>query len=353
MRRQKKVSQAAGQIPGALIHIGDKKVDKAKVSLIGYNESGINEEKVTDLHSLRSQLKNENNLWLNVDGISDTEAVKKIGDVFNLHPLMLEDIVNTAQRPKFEDYGEYIFIVLKMIYFDNSKNEIHSEQVSLVLGNNYCLSFQEEVGDIFNPIRERLRNKKGRIREAAVDYLLYCLIDSIVDSYFIILEKLGDNIEGMEDELIKKPTSNTLSFIYRLKREAAFLRRSVWPLREVISSLERDESSLVKKSTLVYLRDVYDHTIQVIDTIETFRDMLSGMLDMYLSSISNRMNEVMKTLTIMASIFIPLTFIVGIYGMNFKYMPELDKSWGYPAVLSFMTLIFIGMIIYFKNKKWI
>jgi magnesium transporter len=240
-----------------------------------------------------------------------------------------------------------------MIYFDSKTKDIQAEQVSLVLGDNYCLTFQEQEGDIFDPIRDRLKNNKGRVRKSGVDYLIYSLIDAVVDNYFVILERLGDHIEGMETELITEPDTKTLSTIYSLKRDAVFLRRSVWPLREVVSALERNDSKIIKKTTLVYLRDVYDHTIQVIDTIETFRDMLSGMLDIYLSSVSNRMNEVMKVLTIIATIFIPLTFIAGIYGMNFKNMPELNSPLGYPVVLGLMGIIFIGMIIYFKKKKWI
>jgi magnesium transporter len=352
MPRHNNISKTAGQLPGTLIHIGERKVEKSVITLIGYNEDSFEEKYIASPDELKGHLHNSHNLWINIDGISDTNVISQVGEIFNLHPLLLEDIVNTTQRPKFEDYGEYIFLVLKMIYYDNDKKEIHAEQVSLVLGNDYCLTFQEQIGDIFNPIRDRLKNNKGRLRKQGVDYLVYSLVDSVVDNYFIILERLGDFIEGMESELITQPDTKTLMDIYTLKRDAVFLRRSVWPLREVISSLERNDSKLIKKTSLVYLRDVYDHTIQVIDTIETFRDMLSGMLDIYLSSVSNRMNEVMKVLTIIATIFIPLTFIAGIYGMNFKYMPELNRPWGYPAVLGIMLLIFIGMLVYFKKRKW-
>jgi len=351
--RQKKMSKIVGQVPGTLIHIGDKKIDKSLISLIGYNENAFEEKKIVSTEELSTQLRNKNNLWINIEGISDTDLISEVGKIFNLHPLMLEDIVNTAQRPKFEDFGDYIYVVLKMIYFDTQKKEIQAEQVSLVLGENYCITFQEQEGDIFNPIRDRLKNNKGRIRKLGVDYLTYSFMDAVVDNYFIILERLGDHIEGMESELISEPDTKTLSSIYSLKRDAVFLRRSVWPLREVVSALERNDSKLIKKTTFVYLRDVYDHTIQVIDTIETFRDMLSGMLDIYLSSVSNRMNEVMKVLTIIATIFIPLTFVAGVYGMNFKNMPELNSPWGYPVVLGIMAVIFTGMVFYFKKKKWI
>jgi magnesium transporter len=252
-----------------------------------------------------------------------------------------------------EDFEDYIFVVLKMLYCDEKENEIKAEQVSIILGLNFVISFQEREGDVFNSIRERIRNGKGHIRKMEADYLADALVDAIVDNYFIILEEHGEKIEDIEEKLVKNPIPETLQEMHKLKREMIFLRKSVWPLREVISALERGESPLIKESTVIYLRDVYDHTIQVIDTIETFPDMLSGMLDIYLSSVSNRMNEVMKVLTIVATIFIPLTFIAGIYGMNFKYMPELGFVSGYFGVLSVMVIIGIGMLIYFRKKKWL
>ena len=265
----------------------------------------------------------------------------------------MEDVLNTDQRPKMEDFGDYMYIVLKMFYYDGKNNDTVEDQISLILGSNFVVSFQERQGDVFDPVREQIRSGRGHIRKSGADYLTYALIDTIVDNYFIILEKLGEKIEDAEEELLTNPTSQTLQAIHNLKKEMMFLRRSVWPLREIVSSLERDESALIKRTMLVYLRDVYDHTIQVAETTETFRDMLSGMLDIYLSSMSNRMNAVMKVLTIVATIFIPLTFVVGIYGMNFKYMPELEWQWGYYTVLSIMVVIGVLMIIYFKKKKWL
>jgi magnesium transporter len=291
--------------------------------------------------------------WINIDGIQRIDVIEKIGKYFNLHPLALEDIVNTGQRPKMEDFVDYIFVVLKMLYYDEKERETKAEQLSLVLGPNWVISFQENEGDVFDPIRERIRADKGRIRKMGADYLVYALIDAVVDNYFIILEKIGEKIEEIEDELVANPAPETLQAIHNLKRQMIFLRKSVWPLREVISRLERWESQLINKSTDIYLRDVYDHTIQVIDAIETFRDMLSGMLDIYLSSVSNRMNEVMKVLTIIATIFIPLTLVAGLYGMNFRYMPELEWPWGYPLVLFFMFAIGVLMLIYFRKKKWL
>lgn len=288
-----------------------------------------------------------------MDGVHQLADIEKIGTHFKIHPLVLEDIMNTGQRPKIEIFDDYIFIVLKMLRYDEAENETKIEQVSIILGSNFVISLQESKGDVFDSIRERIRSDRGRIRKMGADYLAYTLIDAVVDNYFVILEKLGEEIEDIEDELVSNPSPETLQTIHSLKREMIFLRKSVWPLRELISRLERWESPLIDKSIYIYLRDLYDHTIQVIDAIETFRDMLSGMLDIYLSSISNRMNEVMKVLTIIATIFIPLTLIAGIYGMNFTYMPELKSPWGYPMVYVVMLAIGVVMLIYFRRKKWL
>jgi magnesium transporter len=291
--------------------------------------------------------------WINIDGLHQVAILERMGECYGLHPLVLEDILNTDQRPKMEDYGEYLYIVLKDLDYNDKSNEIESEQMSLILGPNFVFSFQEREGDTFNPIRERIRNSKGRIRKMGADFLAYTLLDSIVDDYFIILEKLGEKIEFLEEKLVTQPTPETLQIIHRLKREMISFRKAVWPLREVISSLERGESSLIKVSTKIYLRDVYDHTIQTIDTVETYRDMVSGMLDIYLSSVSNRLNSVMKVLTIIATIFMPLTFLAGVYGMNFKFMPELEWRWGYPFIWMVMLGIGVFMLFYFKKKRWL
>ena len=292
--------------------------------------------------------------WINIDGIHRVDIIESIGKHFGVHSLVLEDILNTGQRPKMDNYGDYLFIVLKMIYCNGKESEIVAEQISLILGSNFVISFQEETEkDVFNPVRERIRSGCGRIRKMGPDYLAYALMDAIVDNYFAVLESLGEQIELLQEELIADPRPETLQAINHLKREMIFLRKSVWPLREVVSGLERGESPLIKSETGIFLRDLYDHTIQTMDTLETCRDMLSGMLDIYLSSISNRMNAVMKVLTIIATIFIPLTFIVGIYGMNFKYMPELEWRWSYPLVLLVMAAIAVSMLIYFRRKKWL
>lgn len=350
---KKKRSKKVGLSPGTLIHIGEMKAEKVKITIIDYDEEQIQEREAKGVEECFPFKDKPTVTWINIDGIHDIEIIEKIGKHFGIHSLVLEDILNTAQRPKMEDLGDYIFIVLKMIKYDDKKAEIKSEQVGLILGSNYVISFQEQEGDVFDPIRERIRNAKGRIRKMRSDYLTYALIDTIVDNYFIILEKIGEKIEDIEEELVTNPTPVTLQIIYNLKRDLIFLRKSVWPLREVVSGMLRGESSLIQKSTNIYLRDVYDHTIQVIDTIETFRDMIAGMLDIYLSSISNKMNEVMKVLTIIATIFIPLTFIAGVYGMNFRYMPELGWHWGYPLVLVLMAIVGILMVLYFRKKKWL
>ncbi len=349
----KRRSKKAGLAPGTPVYIGSKKEERVRISVIDYDESEFQEKEVETSEECFLFKDKPTVTWINIDGLHQVEVIEKIGAYFGLHPLVLEDIVNTGQRPKMEDFGKYIFLVFKMLGYDEDRGEVTSEQVSLVLGTNFVISFQEKIGDVFDPVRKRIKEGKGRIREAGADYLAYSLIDAVVDNYFAILEKVGDRIESMEEKLFADPQPRASQAINALKRELIFLRKSVWPLREVISGLQRGTSTLISEATGIYLRDVYDHTIQVIDTVETFRDMVSGLIDTFLASISNRMNEVMKVLTIIATIFIPLTFIAGIYGMNFKYMPELGWRWGYPAVWLLMIGIFIVMMIYFKRKKWL
>jgi len=346
-------SKKAGLPPGTIVHVGEKRRERVKLSVINYDGVNFQEKEVDNVEEAFALRNKSSVTWLNIDGVHQPEIIEQVGKNFGMHPLVLEDIANTGQRPKMEDFDEYIFVVLRMLRFDEKENETKTEQISVVLGRDFVVSFQEMEGDVFDAIRERLRNNKGRIRKLGADYLAYSLIDAVVDNYFMILENLGETIEDIEDKLVTNPTSETLRTIHDLKREMVFLRKSVWPLREVINRLERSESPLINKSTFVYLRDVYDHTIQVIDAVETFRDMLSGMLDIYLSSVSNRMNEVMKVLTVIATIFIPLTFVAGIYGMNFRYMPELEQVWSYPAVLTLMLIVALLMVVYFRRKKWI
>lgn len=346
-------SRKAGLPPGSLVHIGEKKTAAMKVTVLDYDEQGLREAAPDLLEQCLTYRDTPSVTWVDIEGGHDIQALEKIGQVFGLHPLVMEDILNTDQRPKLEDYGDYLYIVLRMLSNGHDNGEIASEQVSLILGKNFVLSIQEGAkGDVFDPVRTRIKSDKGQIRKLGTDYLAYTLIDAIVDNYFIILEKTGERIELLEENLISAPGPETLQLLHHLKREMIYLRKSVWPLREVISAMQRRDSPLIRESTGYYLRDVYDHTIQVIDTIETFRDMLSGMLDIYLSSVSNRMNAVMKVLTVIATVFMPLTWIVGIYGMNFKTMPELEWQWGYPAVWLAMLAVASGMVVYFKNKKW-
>lgn len=346
-------SRKAGLSPGALVYIGDKKDEKVKISIIDYNLEQLEEKVAKSIEECFPFKEKPTSTWINIDGIHKPEIIEKIGKYFDIHPLILEDILNTGQRPKLEDFDSYIYIVLKMLTLEEEGNELIGEQLSILMGANFVISFQEREGDIFNPIRERIRNSKGRIRKMGTDYLTYTLIDAIVDNYFIILEKFGEKIEDMEEELITNPQPDTLQTIHNLKRDLIFMRKTVWPLREVVSSMLRDESQLIQEPTQIFLKDVYDHTIQVIDTIETYRDMVSGMLDIYLSSISNKMNEVMKVLTIIATIFIPITFIAGIYGMNFEYMPELGWHYSYFAIWGIIILTTLVMVSYFRRKHWL
>jgi magnesium transporter len=352
-RFTKRLAKKSGLPPGTPVYVGKKKDEKVKVTCIDYGVNHFEEKEVKTIDECFPLKDKPAITWINVDGVHKLDHIEKIGENLQIHPLVLEDIMHTGQRPKMEDFNDYLFIVLKMLQYNEKENETKTEQVSIILGSNYVIAFQEDEGDVFDFIRERIRTDRGRTRKMGADYLAYSLIDAIVDNYFMVLEKIGEKIEDIEDELVKNPTSEVLHTIHNLKRELIFLRKSVWPLREVISRLERWESPLINKSIDIYLRDVYDHTIQVIDALETFRDMLSGMLDIYLSSVSNRMNEVMKVLTIIATIFIPLTLIAGIFGMNFKYMPELEAPWGYPMVYIIMLAVSGVMLVYFRRKKWL
>ncbi|GFE57635.1 magnesium/cobalt transporter CorA [Geobacter sp. AOG1] len=343
----------SGLPPGTLVHIGETIDRPVTIHVMDYDEAGCRETQLQSVSQCIPYRDTRTVTWINVDSVQQADIVQQLGECFGLHPLVMEDILNTTQRPKIEVYGDYLFVVMKMLH-NNGHPEVRAEQVSFILGPTHMLSFQEGMaGDAFDPVRIRLRGGKGRIRAAGADYLLYALIDAIVDNYFVVLEHLGEEIEALEDEVVSRPTPHTVRRIHGMKRRMIFLRRAVWPLREVLAALQRGESELVQDATLIYLRDVYDHTIQVMDSIDTFRDMLSGILDVYLSSLSNRMNEIMKFLTIIGTIFIPLTFIVGVYGMNFQNIPELKWQWGYYAVLALMTAIAGGMLVYFKRKRWL
>lgn len=346
-------SEKTGHPSGTLVYAGEKKGAKVKITLIDYSRTHFQEKEVENIEELRHYKDKPSTTWINVNGINRLDVIEKIGKHFNLHSLLLEDIVNTEQRPKIVDFRDYLFVVLKLLYYDERKHNIKVEQISLILGLNFVISFQETGEDIFSPIRERIRDEKTRAKFIGADYLAYALIDTVVDKYFTIMEKLEERMELLEKEVVENPTQKIVERIFNLKREIMLLQKSVWPLREVISMMEKISTPLIKKSTEVYFKDVHDHTIQVIDTAEIFRDILAGMLEVYLSNMSNRMNEIMKFLTVIATIFIPLTFITGIYGMNFRHMPELNWSFGYPLVLAIILTVGISMLLYFRGKKWI
>jgi magnesium transporter len=340
-----------GLPPGSLVQVGAPDTFQTRIRAIQYHREFFAENTVSKVEEILSlQGKNET-LWINIDG-RDIKTIETIDDHYGVHPLVLEDIVSTGQRPKVDDYGDYLFIVLKMIYFDDTVNDIYAEQIGLVLSSNHVISFQEKPGDLFDPIRERLRAAKGRVRQSGADYLMYCLIDAIVDHYFVLLETIGGQVDLLEQRLMENNDGQIATKIHFLKRQIIFLRGQIWPLRDVVGSLIRLENPLINPETKVYLRDVYDHCTQVNDTIESFRDALSGLHDIYLSMAGYRMNEIMKVLTIFAAIFIPLTFIAGIYGMNFDHMPELRWRYGYFGVLAFMGLLAAGMLYVFKIKRW-
>jgi len=320
--------------------------------VISYDETSYDERTVEEPSEIIDDLRSPDITWVNVDGLKTLDIVE-IGTHMGFHPLIQEDIVNTLQRPKLDEYDDHVFFVLKMITYNKETEEIEIEQISLILGDHYIVSFQEAPGDCFDAVRQRIRDNKGIIRKMGADYLAYTLIDMVVDGYFTVLEKIGDRVEEIEDELVVDPRIETLHDIYDMKRKMIAVRKSVWPLREVISRLDKLGSSKFRENTRPYIRDVYDHTIQVIDAIETYRDLLSGMLDIYLSSISNKMNQIMQVLTIIGTIFIPLTFLAGIYGMNFRYMPELEWRNAYPVLWLIMITITAVMILFFKRRRWL
>jgi magnesium transporter len=330
-----------------------KNLDNVKITVFDYDEAKVAEKEVHTVEGCFPFRGTPQTTWVNIEGLHDSEAIRHLGKHYDMHPLIIEDILNTEQRPKIDFLDTYILVVLKMLYFDQGTRKIKSEHVSLVLGKNYVISFQETGGDVFDKIRERIRTDKGRIRKMGADFLAYSLMDAILDNYFIILEQIGDNIEKIEDELVSHAKQGTLKEIYTFKRETLMLRKSVWPLREVASQLQKSESDIIKEKTEIYFNDLYDNTIQIIDTIEIYRDMIAGMLELYLSSVSNRLNEIMKVLTIIATIFIPLTFITGVYGMNFRHMPELEWEWGYYAIWLVIILMGSVMLMYFRKRDWL
>ncbi len=344
-----------GMAPGTMVFIGEQKQDKTCIDVIHYSDTALNELRYVTVNQCMDFAKSPGVTWINVNGIHDTGLIESLGKSFDLHPLTLEDIVNTSQRLKIEEFPNYIFIVLKMISFSEAENKIEIEHVSLILGDNCVISFQEkeDENDVFDGVRDRIRSAKGRIRSMKSDYLAYSLMDAVVDHYFLAVERIIDRIEDIDDRIMAEPKPEDISEIHRLKRDILSLRKAVWPLREEIGSIEKSGLSMIHPETRVFWRDLYDHTIQIIDMVETFRDILGSMHDTWLSGMSNRMNQIMKVLTVISTVFIPLTFIAGVYGMNFEYMPELKWHLGYYIIWGLMLAIGIGLLICFKRKKWI
>lgn len=349
-QRVKKV----GQPPGTASYTGEMLTLRTDIEVAIYSPQSITETQGSTLEKCLPKEVQAGITWVNVEGLSDIKPIEELATRFNLHPLTVEDILNVSQRCKVEEYDNYLFVSMKMLLWVHKQNTFSIEQLTLVVGNNFVLSFQEKPTTLFDEIRQRLASAPNqRLRQQGSDYLAYRLIDAAVDQYFVVLENMGDKIESLENHIISSPTQKNARTLYNIKREMLLLRKSIWPMREVVSHLLQIDEPIISSFTRIYLRDVYDHTIHALDTVETFRDMLANILDVYLSTLTNRMNEIMKVLTIIATVFIPMTFIASVFGMNFKYMPELSWRWGYPAALSLMAAIGIVMLIYFWRKKWL
>jgi magnesium transporter len=355
MRKNKKETSRQNKIglpPGTPVYLGKDRNQQIHIDIFQYNENEItHHDKITPV-DFTQYIKDTHVTWINIDGIYDNKIVNFIGEQLKLHPLTQEDIMNTDHRPKVEYFEDYLHFTLKLLFYDKEKRCIQSEQISFVLGKNFVISFQEIPGDIFNPIRDRIKNNKGRVRKRKADYLVYALIDIIVDNYFIITDEIQMDIELLEHEILKGPDKEELELILKLKKELVFLRKSVIPVREAISGLEKIDSNLIDHSTKLFLRDVYDHTLHISESIENHREMLQSLLDIYLTGLSNKLNNVMKTLTVISTVFIPLTFIAGLYGMNFKTIPGDNNPNGFVIASGIMIAIGVIMVIFLKRKKW-
>lgn len=340
-------------IPGAVKYTGTKTGMSTSLEIIDYSITSYKRIDTEDI-DVAFNFKGTNHVtWINVNGLNNTKAIERLGNQYKLHPLIQEDIVSVNQRPKIDEYQDYLFIVFKMLHY-NDNGEFVNEHVSLVIGDDYVLTFQEADGDVFDGLRSRLENAKGRVRNAGADYLMFGILDAVIDNYFNVIEVMSDKIEMIEDQLFENQIEDDITKdIQELKKEILKIRRAVFPLREVINRLEKTETHLIEERTNNYIRDLYDHIIQVSESVDIYREMIWGLMDMYMTTISNKMNEVMKVLTIMASIFIPLTFMAGIYGMNFEYIPELQFKYGYFIFWGVMIAVFVGMLLYFKRKKWL
>lgn len=343
----------SGMAPGTMVFIGEQRQEQARIDLIHYSGAGVNELGNATVQQCGESANMPGITWMNVSGVHDLGLIEALGSRFGLHPMTLEDIVNTTQRPKIEEFPRHLFIVFKMMTWNEAAGDLLIEHVSLILGENYVLSFLEDAGDVFDTVRSRIQASADRIRSLGADYLAYSLMDAVVDQYFLIVERIGDRIEDIDEHILTEPSTENIKDIHRFKRDILKLRKAVWPFREGVGRIAKSGSSLVHEETAIFWRDLHDHTIQIIDMAETCRDILGGLHDTYLSSISNRMNEIMKMLTIISTIFIPLTFIVGVYGMNFEDMPELRWRFGYCAVWGLMLAIAFGLFVYFRRRKWI
>jgi magnesium transporter len=353
-KKRKRRSKKAGLPPGSLVYVGDKPSTRAKLTVIEYDAASVTERTEIPVEECLPCRDTPPISWINIEGVHDHNAIERIGAHFGIHPLVLEDVMNTDKRPTCEEYEGYVFFTLKMLGFTSRGRTLTSEQVSLIVGPSWVLSFQEgQEGDVFGPVRERIRGGKGRIRQGGADYLAYALLDAIVDGYFAVLEEMGESIEVIEQRLATTPAEEVLNEIYAAKRTSVFLRRAVWPVREIAANLERMEHPLITQNTRLYLRDVYTHTIEVIDVLESHREMVAGMLEIYLSSVSNKLNKVMMVLTLVTTIFMPLSFIAGVYGMNFKYMPELELPYGYPLIVAVMLTVAGTMLVLFRRRGWL
>ena len=350
-KKKKKRISKLGLPPGTMIHVGERKVESTGIEYFGYDAENLSEKSLNSIEQIVSVTDKERITWINITGLHDTVLFEKIQHYFNIHPLVMEDILNTEQRTKVEIHENYMFVVLKMITFDRKFLNINKEQVSFILSKNLLLTFQEQPGDLFDPIRARIRDNKGRIRKSGPDYLLYCLMDVLTDHYFSVLEELGEQVESLEEMIYDNPHSSVVKELHHLKRQFVTLHKAVWPMRELIGAILKEEGIIINSETFPFFKDIADHIIQIIDAIYNFREIVSGLMDLYLSMVSIRMNEVMKVLTIIATIFIPLSFMTGIYGMNFEFMPELKWHWGYPAAWVAMIIIGIFFIMWFKRKK--
>ncbi|MCB1986635.1 MAG: magnesium/cobalt transporter CorA [Burkholderiales bacterium] len=344
----------SGLPPGSLIHIGEKHETECRITVTQFNIDAIKQFEIDSIDELQHLRNNDLITWINVDGLSDTHIVESLGTEFDIHPLILEDILSTHQRPKLEEYEDYIYLVIKSIQAEkNNHPSLQYEQISILLLANYVITFKEKMDEIFKPVQYRLQNRKDRIRQNGSDFLAYVLIDTVVDEYFVVEDCLDEIIDPLEDSLLSNPTPETLQTIQHLRRELITMKRSISPLRELLSTIQHANTGLLEEKTLRYYNDVYDHVLRVTDSLDSYRERIASIQDIYLSSISNKLNETMKVLTIFASIFIPLTFIAGIYGMNFEHMPELKWRWAYPVLWIIFIAIGVGLLIYFKKKKWL